>query len=310
MKTRNSAAPDSTARNRITNLIIVALALFLATALAKEYFYASKPGIKSQAKGRSLVGSRLSVAGVDLQDVEQTLLLALDEHCPYSRQSMPFYKQLAEHAAGREDVRLIGAVETGAESGQKYVGENGVRVDVIKWDFRRQGILQTPNLLLVNRTGDVTKQWTGRLSTAGEAEVISELFGKPEAAGGAVNPNPAPAPSAYREGGPHAIGVRDLVSLLKEERVTLLDLDDRESYAAEHIEHAKNIPSDELYIRALNELDRGSTIVLYTRNYNRLFLGNVQVLKRQGFDKVKVLEGGLSGWKGAGLAVSTARSAG
>lgn len=309
MNTRKAAADNSAVRNRITNLIIGALTVFLAATLAKEYFYASKPVNRFQAKSISLTGSRLFVQGVDWESAEQTLLLVLDENCPYSRQSMPFYKQLAEHAAGRGDVRLLGAVETSAESGQRYVEENDVQVDVIKWDFRKLGILQTPNILIVNRAGDVTKQWTGYLSPLGEADVISQLFGKSEVAmGEAVTPNAAPPSSSNLQGGPHGINIHDLVNLMKEQRVTPLDLDDRESYAVEHIAQAKNIPADELYIRASNELDKGATIVLYTRTYNRRFLGNVQVLKRQGFDKVKVLTGGLDGWKSAGLPVATAQS--
>lgn len=284
--------PNNKTRDRLVNVIILALTLTLAATLAKEYFYPNAPGNRSL----SLVGSRLAVPGVDWHGAERTLLIVIDEECPYSEQSVPFYWQLAELAAGRSDVRLLAVTETDEREGRRYLEANGVRVEVARWLFRKSGVFQTPNLILANRQGEVTNQWGGLLSSAGQAEVIRRLLGEAAAARAEALQSPVEL-----QGGVYGIAARELPQLMKEQRVTLVDLDEREKYAAEHIAGAKNIPTDELYVRALNELDKGATVVLYTRNYNRFVLGNVQMLRRQGFESVRVLKGGLDGWKGEGL---------
>lgn len=48
--------------------------------------------------------------------------------------------------------------------------------------------------------------------------------------------------------------------------VTLVDIVSREEFGAWHIVGAVNIPDDELYSRALNELMPAQRIVLFTRN--------------------------------------------
>ena len=295
--------PNSNARDRITNIVIVALSLFIAAALARAYFYANVPEGK-KAEAVFSPGSRFPLQRVNWEGSERTLLLILDESCPYSAESMPFYQQLVKLGAGRSDVRLIGVFETSVESGKEYLNTHGLGVEVIAWPFRMSKIFQTPNLILVNRAGEVTRQWAGLLSPAGEADVINQLFGMAveQARRGAV-------PSADLQGGPRGIALPDLLGLMKERRVTLLDVDARESYAAEHIVGAKNIPLDELYIRALNELDQRAHIVLYTRNYNRFFLAGALVLEKQGFENVRILKGGLEAWKSAGQPVTGGQAA-
>jgi rhodanese-related sulfurtransferase len=298
--------PNSNARDQVANLVIVVLCLFIAAALGRAYFYEDGPeGKKTEAK--FLPGSRFPLQRVNWEGSERTLLLILDDSCPYSAESMPFYQQLVKLSAGRSDVRLIGIFETSVESGKEYLMANGLRVEVIAWPFRMSKIFQTPNLILVNRAGEVTRQWAGLLSPAGEADVINQLFGMSDTAG--EQARRGDVPPADLQGGLRGIVLPDLLELMKERRVTLLDVDARESYTAEHIAGAKNIPLDELYIRALNELDQRAHIVLYTRNYNRFFLAGAQVLEKQGFENVRILRGGLEAWKSAGQPVAGGQGA-
>lgn len=297
--------PSSKTHNRIVNAVIIVLTLFIAASLVKTYFFTSEP------ESDSLVGSKLSIEGVNWAGAERTLLLVLDKDCAYCRASMPFYRLLAERTAGRNDFRLLGVVNTSAEEGKKYVADNELHVEVIRWYFKRLKISGTPTLILVNSTGEVVNEWKGSLSMATEAEVLTQFLNQPVTSApenaGSV-PAPKPEPAVNHQGGQYGIGVPDLLDLINGQRVTILDLDEREDFAAEHIAQAKNIPKDEIYIRALNELDKASTIVLYTRKYDRLFIGNAEVLRLQGFDKVKILRGGLNAWKEAGLQVGTGKA--
>lgn len=100
----------------------------------------------------------------------------------------------------------------------------------------------------------------------------------------------------------------ELSRRLRDGRVLVLDVRPQPEYAAGHIPGAVNVPHDQLAVR-LAELPAGTDIVAYCRGRYCVFAPDaVRLLRARGFS-ARPLEGGLSGWRLAGLPVNTGATA-
>jgi len=100
----------------------------------------------------------------------------------------------------------------------------------------------------------------------------------------------------------------ELFLRMREGQVLILDVRPEAEYAAAHIPGAVNIPHDQLAAR-LAELPSGTDIVAYCRGRYCVFApAAVRLLRAHGFP-ARPLEGGLPGWRMAGLPVTAAASA-
>jgi len=100
----------------------------------------------------------------------------------------------------------------------------------------------------------------------------------------------------------------ELFLRMREGQVLVLDVRPEAEYAAAHIPGAVNMPHDQLAAR-LAELPSGTDIVAYCRGRYCVFApAAVRLLRAHGFP-ARPLEGGLPGWRMAGLPVTAAASA-
>jgi hypothetical protein len=116
--------------------------------------------------------------GVDFGAARQTLVMALRQDCRFCQDSLPFYQQLVAAAGGRAAGALqLTVVSTDPSSSlSEYLGANGVVVDhVVAVQRGSLKIPGTPQLLLVDSGGLVTRLWRGRLGPDQEREVFREL---------------------------------------------------------------------------------------------------------------------------------------
>ena len=91
-------------------------------------------------------------------------------------------------------------------------------------------------------------------------------------------------------------------ALLDRGAATLIDIRQPDEHAREHIAQARCIPMEQLSAAALAPRDPGSAIVFHCRSGQRTRL-QADALSAYAGGEAYVLEGGLDGWKQAGLPV-------
>ena len=93
------------------------------------------------------------------------------------------------------------------------------------------------------------------------------------------------------------------LGLINNEDAVVLDVQDNGEYKQGHISEARHIPASSLkdHLGELQKL-RSRPIIVYCRSGNRSS-GACADLKKNGFEKVYNLSGGLSAWQGANLPI-------
>jgi thiol-disulfide isomerase/thioredoxin len=125
---------------------------------------------------QSLEGAHLSLQGINWNESNKTVLLALSNKCHYCSESAPFYQKLTQELAERKDVRVIAVFPQTVDEAKKYLDSLGVPIgDVRQASLGAIGVKGTPTLMIVDKTGTVKQAWTGRLSIERESEVLGRL---------------------------------------------------------------------------------------------------------------------------------------
>jgi thiol-disulfide isomerase/thioredoxin len=181
-----------------TNFSIIIVALIGATVLVKNYLLrpaVSPPTeIKQATSGERLAdgprpvrtssapprapedGTRLSVPGVSWGDSNQTVVLALSDKCHYCSESAPFYQRLARDLANRKDVRLVAVFPQDVDASKKYLDGLGVPVgQVVQASLDSLQVRGTPTLVIVDKNGNVTQSWVGKLDSTRESQVLDRI---------------------------------------------------------------------------------------------------------------------------------------
>jgi rhodanese-related sulfurtransferase len=91
-------------------------------------------------------------------------------------------------------------------------------------------------------------------------------------------------------------------------QIVIVDLQERDQFAIGHIPSSLNIPSDEIEIRADDELDKTNQIILVgcaCDGTNSDSLLRRSSLLKHGFKDMAILDGGVKAWKNAKLPIVT-----
>lgn len=264
---RHIAAVHSKATLRRFLNVCLVIALFgLAAVLVVRYTENRAPILSPSAK--------ISIPGIDLAKTPHTLLLAVSRDCEYCAASARFYRWLNENLAGRTDVRLVALFPDSETDGQWYLKTLGLQIsEASQTSLPALGITHVPTLALVDANGIVKNVWIGQLPPKKEAEVMQAL----------AIPNARP-PTEW------VIAANEFkLRLERGEQLLLVDLRPRDAYARNPLPKARNIPFDELYARAKNELSPERTVVLYSDD-DAIADMCYMVLTRQRFPNVLILD--------------------
>ena len=248
------------------NISLIVVSLFLFTLLIKSYFFsASNETIKSIA-----VGDQVIIPDLEWEKGKTHILLFLHTSCQYCTKSADFYKKLLEEINGKSNIKLV-AVFSQSDSGEsEYLKDIGLgNIEKHTISFAKVGITGTPTLAIVNDRGVLSDIWKGYLSPNKENEVRQKLE------------LPIKEELYIEES-----KITDLKK--KGQNITIVDVRSRNAYQQNHFTGAKNIPLDELSVRAINELSPSETIVVYGLLEDDGENAQI-ILRKEGFSKVYIL---------------------
>ncbi|HEU4595321.1 MAG TPA: rhodanese-like domain-containing protein [Pyrinomonadaceae bacterium] len=193
--------------------------------------------------------ARIFIEGIEWAQAEQTLLIAVRSGCEYCSRSGRFYRRLVGGLQGRADARVVVVFPDETLRGEAYLGEIGLAsVESRRETLAPLGIRFVPTLALVDRNGVVSKVWVGELSPKKESEVMAALRFEDT-----------------RPVSEWTINGDELKRRISGgEPLVILDVRARGAYLNGHLDGAQNIPWDEVFARAKNELPREQSIVLYS----------------------------------------------
>jgi rhodanese-related sulfurtransferase len=227
---------------RLLNAAIVVM--FLLTAgLAIKASFSGPPAPPTLAPS-----ARIFIEGIDWAKSEQTLLIAVRRGCDYCSKSGRFYRRFLDGLRGRADVRVAAIYPDETPQGEAYLRDIGLTsIESRRETLAPLGIAYVPTLALVNKNGVVGKVWVGELSPKKESEVMSAL--------GLKDTRPVSEWTISEDELKRGIAGRA--------PLFILDVRERGAFLNGHRDGAKNIPWDEVYARAKNELPTDGNIVLY-----------------------------------------------
>lgn len=261
----------------VADLAIALLALFFVFAVVRRYFPQAGPSRVQTAELRPHEKVRLS--GVAWGNATMTVLLGLSTECPYCEASLPFYRSLTQFKfAENGRPRFVAVFPQSATEGSEYLRQAKVSADqVLHGNLPTMGILATPTLAVVDKTGTVSNLWVGRMSDSQQKDLWAVLEGrKPQDADSAF----APAVVDDKE-----VGLLEAAGT----GVTVIDVGRRADYAPAGPLTEVNIPVDELATRARVEIPSHNTVVVDCQRVP-LFYCDVaaKALHRTGFRDVDI----------------------
>ncbi len=255
---------------RILNIAIVLVALVLSGLLVRKFFFQRSP----QSPNYQLTtNAKLRVNGINWADSDRTVLLALSKECKYCSGSAEFYRRLAAGIANQTNTRLLTVFSEKESGAEAYLKRLELPIRELRYvSFSYLGIKSVPTLAIVDRDGLVTYMWVGKLPPREEKGLMSKL---------GLEDTRSPDEWSITEANLER-------KLANKEQVVLLDIRDRPAYSNNHRDGARNIPLDELPVRAQNELALDQTIVVYSNDPSKSDLA-YSILETQGFTHILLL---------------------
>ena len=254
---------------RILNVAILLAAIVLGAVLVKKFFFqpADNPNYSIAPN------AKLSINGMNWADSERTVLVALGKECKYCSESAAFYRRLAAGLASRTNTKLIALFSEKEPEAEAYLRQLEIPIRELRYvSLVSLGIKSVPTVAIVDRNGIVTDMWVGKLSPLKESALMSVL---------SVENTRAPDEWSIDEASLDR-------KIANKEPLLQLDIRERADYAIKHRHGAKNIPLDELPVRAQNELPADQTIVIYGADPSDADLA-YSILDTQGFAHLLIL---------------------
>jgi hypothetical protein len=164
----------------LANVATILVSLLLSAVLIKEFILPQHPPGPSAAS-QAARGMKLesSLVGVDWARNGRTMVLAISTQCHYCTESAPFFERLWKEKP--PSTKLLAVLPQPVAEAQKYLNRERVHVDDVKQaNLSSIGVVGTPTLLLVDKTGTVADVWRGKLAPDQEEAVLAALKATPK----------------------------------------------------------------------------------------------------------------------------------
>lgn len=195
----------------------------------------------------------------------------LQSGCQYCTKSKYFYNEIVRDLRDESNIKVLALFSDEDNRFQDYLNELGLQnVEAVRTDFDKVGIEGTPTLAIIDGNGVIQNVWKGLLSIKSEIEAKQKL-------GFQV---------AYDDFFLEEVNIDDLRK--KGEKITVIDLRERDVYTKKHFMDAVNIPLDELPVRAVNELSLSGKVAVYG-TFDNESEDALRILRKEGFRKAYIL---------------------
>jgi len=161
---------------RIANIaVIVVVVIFLFVIVRRGLVPSIFQAVTQRTHSTEyLVGKTLQIPGIQLPRQRRTLVLALSTSCIYCNESLPFYQKLAQKEHGEVD--LVAVLPQTQEQARLWFGAANVSINqIVSTKLSVLGIVTTPSLLLLDKSGKVIQIWVGRLDQQGQKQVMAQI---------------------------------------------------------------------------------------------------------------------------------------
>lgn len=165
--------PMKTKLEAIGNVAVIVVALAVGYVVLGRYLAAYRAPRSVEA------GDRLAkVPGLDWNQHEHTLVLALNTGCHFCEQSVPFYRSLGERVEhGGIDLDLVAVFPNDPARVRQFMSKESLRVrSVAAVPLEKLRVNATPTLILVDNSGRVERAWIGMLSPPEQFELFRSAF--------------------------------------------------------------------------------------------------------------------------------------
>jgi len=155
------------------NVLVMLACLALVGGIAYTRFGPSRSVQPTLAP--SLKGIKIKISGVEWNNSQRTIVLALSTRCHFCTAGGDFYKRLQDAARAR-GVQVMAVLPQPVNEARSYLDNLGVQIAVVEQaPLASVGVTATPTLIMVNSEGVITDSWIGQLPPELEKEVISKL---------------------------------------------------------------------------------------------------------------------------------------
>lgn len=152
-------------------LVIMACLALIGGASYSRFMPSRTP----QSVADSPKGTKIKISGVEWNNSQRTVVLALSTHCHFCTASGDFYRRLQKIATAR-GVPIVALLPQPTVEARSYLGNMGLQIALVKQvPLESVNVSATPTLMIINPDGIVTDSWTGQLPSEFEKEVISKL---------------------------------------------------------------------------------------------------------------------------------------
>lgn len=156
----------------VTNIVVIVTSLVLLSFLGHLWLADQRKPLSNVTQVKNLVGNSIQLKGVDFQQRDKTLLIAISDTCHFCKESQPFYRLLAETSSSKGN--LVAVLSMPQLDADKYVHTwISPSIQSVSAPLDVLGVHSTPTLLLVDRSGKVRNAWVGKLDDAQQKQVQS-----------------------------------------------------------------------------------------------------------------------------------------
>ncbi|OLE55485.1 MAG: hypothetical protein AUG51_03235 [Acidobacteria bacterium 13_1_20CM_3_53_8] len=157
-----------------TNIAVLAVSILILSLLAVSFF---SKGSKTEFNSGLQKGKQFAqLPAVDYSASRQTLVIALSSKCGYCRESLPFYKQVAESQGNNKITRILALSPETKQVADQFLEQNQLSLEAIpSVELNAYSIDATPTIILLDSKGIIIDFWVGKLPERVEQQILDAI---------------------------------------------------------------------------------------------------------------------------------------